>query len=99
MPSPHEESTNQPVTSRRGFFWTGAERVDGPWGTVIDILRGLLIAAGGLGFVLGMAVKGAAAGNADRQELGNRLMEGAIVGLFVGLLGEAIYNLIVGWTS
>jgi hypothetical protein len=52
-----------------------------------------------LGFVLGMAVKGAAAGNADRQELGNRLMEGAIVGLFVGLLGEAIYNLIVGWTS
>jgi hypothetical protein len=71
----------------------------GPWGTIIDILRGLLIAAGGLGFVLGMAVKGAAAGNADRQELGNRLMEGAIVGLFVGLLGEAIYNLIVGWTS
>ena len=71
----------------------------GPWGTVIDILRSLLIAAGGLGLVLGMAVKGAAAGNADRQELGNRLMEGAIVGLFVGLLGEAIYNLIVGWTS
>jgi hypothetical protein len=71
----------------------------GPWGTIIDTLRGLLIAAGGLGFVLGMAVKGAAAGNADRQELGNRLMEGAIVGLFVGLLGEAIYNLIVGWTS
>jgi pimeloyl-ACP methyl ester carboxylesterase len=35
MPSPHEESTNEPVTSRRGFFWTGAERVDGPWGTVI----------------------------------------------------------------
>ena len=71
----------------------------GPWGTVIDVLRGLLIAAGGLGLVLGMAVKGAAAGNADRQELGNRLMEGAIAGLFVGLLGEAIYNLIVGWTS
>jgi hypothetical protein len=71
----------------------------GPWGTIIDILRGLLIAAGGLGFVLGMAVKGAAAGNADRQELGNRLMEGAIVGLFVGLLGEAVYNLILGWTS
>jgi len=71
----------------------------GPWATIIDVLRGFLIAAGGLGFVVGMAVKGAAAGNADRQELGNRLMEGAIVGLFVGLLGEAIYNLIVGWTS
>jgi pimeloyl-ACP methyl ester carboxylesterase len=31
MPS----SSDQPVASRRGFFWTGAERVDGPWGTVI----------------------------------------------------------------
>ena len=71
----------------------------GPWGTVIDVLRGLVIAAGGLGFVLGMAVKGAGARNAERQEIGKRPMEGAIVGLFVGLLGEAIYNLIVGWTS
>lgn len=71
----------------------------GPWATIIAVLRGLLIAAGGLGLVVGMAVKGAAAGNADRQELGNRLMEGAIVGLFVGLLGETIYDLIVGWTS
>ena len=31
MPS----ANDQPVTSRSGFFWTGAERVDGPWGTVI----------------------------------------------------------------
>ena len=31
MPS----ASGQPVTSRRGFFWTGAERLDGPWGTVI----------------------------------------------------------------
>jgi pimeloyl-ACP methyl ester carboxylesterase len=31
MPS----ASGQPVSSRRGFFWTGAERVDGPWGTVI----------------------------------------------------------------
>jgi pimeloyl-ACP methyl ester carboxylesterase len=34
MPLP-SESTAEPVTSRRGFFWTGAERVDGPWGTVV----------------------------------------------------------------
>jgi pimeloyl-ACP methyl ester carboxylesterase len=34
MPLPSESSA-EPVTSRRGFFWTGAERVDGPWGTVV----------------------------------------------------------------
>src|SRR5215207_6437834 len=31
MPS----ASDKPITSRRGFFWTGAERFDGPWGTVI----------------------------------------------------------------
>src|SRR5919108_371565 len=34
MPLP-SESTAEPVPSRRGFFWTGAERFDGPWGTVV----------------------------------------------------------------
>ena len=29
MPSP------DPVTSRRGFFWTGIERVESPFGTVV----------------------------------------------------------------
>jgi pimeloyl-ACP methyl ester carboxylesterase len=32
---PSFEPTGEPVTSRRGFFWTGAEKVDGPWGTVV----------------------------------------------------------------
>jgi pimeloyl-ACP methyl ester carboxylesterase len=32
---PSFEPTGEPVTSRRGFFWVGAERVDGPWGTVV----------------------------------------------------------------
>jgi pimeloyl-ACP methyl ester carboxylesterase len=27
-------SSPEPTTSRRGFFWVGVERVDGPWGTV-----------------------------------------------------------------
>jgi pimeloyl-ACP methyl ester carboxylesterase len=26
---------DQPITSRRGFFWTGSERVESQWGTVI----------------------------------------------------------------
>jgi pimeloyl-ACP methyl ester carboxylesterase len=28
-------SSPDPVTARRGFFWTGVERLDGPWGTVV----------------------------------------------------------------
>ena len=32
---PSFEPTGEPVTSRRGFFWTGAEKVDGPFGTVV----------------------------------------------------------------
>jgi pimeloyl-ACP methyl ester carboxylesterase len=31
MPS----SSGHPLPTRRGYFWTGAERVEGPWGTVI----------------------------------------------------------------
>src|SRR5262245_44112007 len=29
------ERRGEPVTSRRGFFWVGAERVDGAFGTVV----------------------------------------------------------------
>jgi pimeloyl-ACP methyl ester carboxylesterase len=32
---PSFEPTGEPVTSRRGFFWVGVERFDGPWGTVV----------------------------------------------------------------
>jgi pimeloyl-ACP methyl ester carboxylesterase len=32
---PSFEPFGEPVTSRRGFFWVGAERVDGPFGTVV----------------------------------------------------------------
>lgn len=71
----------------------------GPWGMIIGVLRGLLIAAGGLGFVVGIAIKGVAGGNADRQELGNKIIEGSIAGLVFGLLGESIYNHIVEWTT
>lgn len=28
-------SSDQPIASRRGFFWTGTEQVEGPFGTVI----------------------------------------------------------------
>lgn len=71
----------------------------GAWATIIAILRGLVVAAGGVGFTAGLAVKAVAGGNTDRQELGNRLMGGALVGLFLGLSAEPIYRIIVELTS
>lgn len=69
----------------------------GFWTPLVDLLKGLVLAAGGVGIVVGLAVKATAAGNQDRQALGNRLIEGAIAGLFVGLLAVAIYELMEAW--
>lgn len=71
----------------------------GPWAMVVDILRGLVLVCGSLGVVVGLAVKSVAAANAEAQELGNRIIVRALAGLMFGLLAEAIYRLIVGWTT
>lgn len=71
----------------------------GPWTTIINLLRGLLVVAGGLGFLVGLAVKSAAPTNSEAQETGNRMVLGALVGLAFGLLGAPLYDLIVEWTS
>lgn len=71
----------------------------GPWTTIINLLRGLLVVAGGLGFLMGLAVKSAAPTNSEAQETGNRMVLGALVGLAFGLLGAPLYDLIVEWTS
>ena len=70
----------------------------GPWGTLIGLLQGLLVAAGGVGFVTGLAVKSLAGPRDAAQALGNRILEGSVVGLLVGLSAEPIYDLFVGWT-
>jgi hypothetical protein len=71
----------------------------GPWAMVVDILRGLVLVCGSLGVIVGLAVKSVAAANAEAQELGNRIIVRALAGLMLGLLAEAIYRLIVGWTT
>ncbi len=71
----------------------------GPWATVVNILKGLILVCGSLGVVVGLAVKSVAAANAEAQELGNRIIVRALAGLMLGLLAEAIYRLIVGWTT
>lgn len=69
----------------------------GFWGPLISMLQGLVLAAGGLGFTVGLATKATAGHNQERHALANRLMEGSVVGLFVGLLAVAGYNLLNSW--
>lgn len=71
----------------------------GPWSMVVGMLRGLVLVCGSLGVVVGLVVKSVAAANAEAQELGNRIIVRALAGLMLGLLAEAIYRLIVGWTT
>jgi hypothetical protein len=71
----------------------------GPWETVVNVLRGLILVCASLGVVVGLAVKSVAAANAEAQELGNRIIIRSLGGLMLGLLAEAIYRLIVGWTT
>lgn len=70
----------------------------GPWGALIGLLQGLLIVAGGVGFVTGLAVKSLAGPRDGAQALGNRILEGSVAGLIIGLSAEPIYDLFVGWT-
>jgi hypothetical protein len=71
----------------------------GPWGGVIALLRGLVLVAGGVGFVVGWGVKALAGPNSEAQELGNRILAGTLAGLLLGLLAEPLYNLFVHWTA
>lgn len=71
----------------------------GFWTTIIELLRGLVIVSGSVGFLIGMAVKANAGPNADGQALGSKIVQGSVTGIFVGLLAEPIYNLFIAWTS
>lgn len=70
----------------------------GFWSPVISALKGIGIAASGVGLIVAVLIKAAAAANGDRHALAARVAEGAFAGLFLILLGWAIYDRIVAWT-
>lgn len=80
-----------------GFAFALLQGKYGFWTSIINLLQGLVLAAGGLGFTVGLAMKASAGHNQDRHALANKLMEGSVVGLFVGLLAVAGYNLLNSW--
>ena len=71
----------------------------GFWGPIIDTLKGIGIAASGVGLVLAILIKGAAATNGDRHALAARVAQNVFAGLFLILLGWTIYDGIVSWTG
>ena len=69
----------------------------GFWGPIISTLRGIGVAVSGVGLMIALLVKGAAATNGDRHALAARVAEGVFAGLFIVLLGWFIYDKMVAW--
>ena len=70
----------------------------GFWSPVIGALKAIGIAASGVGLILAILIKAAAAANDDRHALAARVAERAFAGLFLIMLGWFIYDRIVAWT-
>lgn len=70
----------------------------GFWGPIISTLRGIGMAASGVGLMIAILLKGAAGTNGDRHARAATVAEGVFGGLFIVLLGSVIYERIVEWT-
>lgn len=70
----------------------------GFFGPIISALRGIGLAASGVGLTIAILIKGVAATNGDRHALAARVAQNAFAGLFVVLLGWFIYDRLVEWT-
>ncbi len=71
----------------------------GFWGPIIGALKAVGVAASGVGLVVAVLIQGAAATNGDRHALAARVAQNVFAGLFLILLGWAIYDGIVAWTG
>lgn len=70
----------------------------GVWSPIISTLRGVGLAASGVGLMVAILIKGSAATNGDRHALAAKVAEGVFAGLFLCLLGWFLYDRMVEWT-
>ena len=70
----------------------------GFWSPIISTLRAAGLAASGVGLMVAILIKGAAATNGDRHALAAKVAEGVFAGLFFCLLGWFLYDRMVEWT-
>ena len=70
----------------------------GFWSPVVTALKGIGLAASGVGLVVAILIKGSAATNGERHALAARVAQNVFAGLFLIMLGWVIYDRIVAWT-
>lgn len=60
------------------------------WSPIISVLKGLLVAASGLGLTVGVVYKLMSDDDSGKHSWTNAVMGAAVFGLFIGLLAEPI---------
>ncbi len=67
------------------------------WDPLINLLQGVLIGCGGLGVLVGLAMKALAGPDEGRHETSHKIIGSAATGLAIGLLAPDIYDLVFSW--
>lgn len=87
-----------PVAETKTFVLLLQSGDYGFWSAIIATLRAVGMAVSGIGLVVAILIKGAAATNSDRHALAARVAQNTFAGLFLILLGWSIYDRMVAWT-
>lgn len=66
----------------------------GAWTPIINIMKGCIGVAGGVGVAASLMILATAGPRKDRHELGIYMLEGSAAGVFLALLVDPIYSLI-----
>lgn len=66
----------------------------GPWTGIINLLLGLLTAAGGIGIASGIGLLATAAGRESQIETGKKVLEGSFGGFLIGTMAIPVYEVV-----
>lgn len=66
------------------------------WSPIIGVLKGLLVAAAGLGLTIGVIYKFMDDDDSSKHSWTNKVMGASAFGLFIGLLAEPIVSTFMG---
>lgn len=66
----------------------------GPWTGLINLLLGLLSAAGGIGIASGIGLLATAGGRESQIEAGKKVLEGSFGGFLIGTMSIPVYEVI-----
>lgn len=67
------------------------------WDPIINLLQGVLAAAGGLGLLIGVALKAVAGPDENKHAMSHKLIGASLGGVAIAAMAQDIYNLIFSW--